>query len=211
MNFSTDIYVKFDYTDVVEGLIITGALFIVAIVATEATPVVLANIEAIVYFVETYGIRQGLTMYSYLGIYNLPDGVITWIQMDMADGDSCVDDVIDSSIPIYQRGLTGEQALQEAHPGTPHEYFPTLVDGVKGGRYVDIYYENIAYEAKVGYTCLSQRIKIQILKDVWLLKNNPDVEGVVWEFFKSDITGRVGASQQLLDFLTANGIEYVIH
>ena len=53
--------------------------------------------------------------------------------------------------------------------------------------------------------------KIQILKDVWLLKNNPDVEGVVWEFFRSDITGRVGASQQLLDFLTANGIEYVIH
>ena len=31
------------------------------------------------------------------------------------------------------------------------------------------------------------------------------------EFFKSDITGRGGATQQLLEFLTQNGIQYVIH
>ena len=32
-------------------------------------------------------------MYRYLGIQNLPNGVISWLQMDMADGDSSVDDV----------------------------------------------------------------------------------------------------------------------
>lgn len=93
LNFSTDIYVKFDFTNVVEGLIITGALVIVVIVAIKATPLVLANIQTIKYYVETYGIRQGLKMYAYLGTSNLPDGVITWIQMDMADGDSCADDI----------------------------------------------------------------------------------------------------------------------
>ena len=41
--------------------------------------------------------------------------------------------------------------------------------------------------------------------------NNKRIHSVVWEFFKSDITGRVGATKQLLDFLTANGIDYVIH
>lgn len=51
---------------------------------------------------------------------------------------------------------------------------------------------------------------VQILKDVWLQKNGY-VDSVVWELFKSDITGRVGGSEQLLKFLTVNGIEYVIH
>ena len=40
---------------------------------------------------------------------------------------------------------------------------------------------------------------------------NGDVTAVVWEFFRSDITGRVGASKELLNFLTENGIHYIIH
>lgn len=32
-------------------------------------------------------------MYATLGIRNLPDGLITWLQMDMADGDSSLDDM----------------------------------------------------------------------------------------------------------------------
>ena len=81
--------------------------------------------------------------------------------MDMADGDSCADDLIDSSIPIYQRGITGEEALEAAHPGESQKYFSTLVDGVSGGRYIDQFSKGIAYEAKVGYTCLSQRIQFK--------------------------------------------------
>ena len=36
---------------------------------------------------------QGMKMYVYLGINNLPNGVISWLQMDMADGDSSLDDM----------------------------------------------------------------------------------------------------------------------
>lgn len=87
--------------------------------------------------------------------------------------------------------------------------FP-LASYLSNPRPLDTSSNNVAYEAKVGYTCLSERIKTQILKDAWLLKNGY-VNDVVWEFFKSDITGRIGATQQLKDFLTANGISYIIH
>ena len=33
-------------------------------------------------------------MYRYLGVQSLPNGVISWLQMDMADGDSSIDDVL---------------------------------------------------------------------------------------------------------------------
>ena len=62
-------------------------------VVAEVTPVVLANIQGLAYYVKTFGIVQGIQMYRYLGIQNLPNGVISWLQMDMADGDSSVDDV----------------------------------------------------------------------------------------------------------------------
>ena len=150
-------------------------------------------------------------MYLCLGINNLPDGVISWIQMDMADGDSCADDLVDSGLAINQLGQSGEDMLKIEHGGESQVYFRTMVNGQRGGRYVDQFADGIAYESKVGYACLSQRLRTQILKDAWLLQNDPSVNGVVWEFFRSEITGQVGASQQLLEFLTQNGIEYVIH
>lgn len=51
---------------------------------------------------------------------------------------------------------------------------------------------------------------MQVLKDAYLIQNK-DVTKVFWHFFKSDITGKVGASQPLKDFLTLHGIEYIIH
>ena len=209
INFSTEIYYVCDVYTVLDSLIVIGAMIIAVILVVNATPVVLAHIEAIKYYVETYGVRQGLNMYSYFGLNSLPDGVITWIQMDLEDGDGCADDLIDAGVPIYQRGASGEAALQAAYPdGVPHRYFQTFVDGQSGGRYVDLLYDNVAYESKVGYMCLSQRIRIQILKDAWLLENG-QVDRVVWVFYRSDITGRIGATQALIDFLVEHGIEYI--
>ncbi|HAU50314.1 MAG TPA: hypothetical protein DCW43_00885 [Clostridiales bacterium] len=37
------------------------------------------------YYIETFGVINGLDLYLALGIQNLPDGVITWVQMDMED------------------------------------------------------------------------------------------------------------------------------
>lgn len=210
INFSLDIYYVCDVYTVLDTVARVGAIVIAVIVIVDATPVVLANIQGIIYYCKTYGIFEGLKMYTYLGIQNLPNGVITWIQMDMADGDSSVDDLIDKGIPIYQRGITGEQALKISHPGESQKFFTTFVDGIKGGRYIDQYANNIAYESKVGYTCLSSRIRLQILKDAWLVDNGY-VDAVVWEFFRSDITGRIGATSQLLELLKSKGIEYIIH
>lgn len=70
--------------------------------------------------------------------------------------------------------------------------------------------DNIAHESKVGYTTLTQRVKTQILKDAELIKTE-EINGAHWHFFTSGVTGKGGASQQLLDFLTENGIKYTIH
>jgi hypothetical protein len=210
INLSCEIYYVCDVYTVLTSVAQVGALVIAIVVAAEVTPVVLANIQGLAYYVKTFGVVQGIQMYQYLGIQNLPNGVISWLQMDMADGDSSLDDMVGANIPIYERGISGEEALKIAHPGSSQVYFQTFVNGNKGGRYVDQLSNGIAYEAKVGYTCLSQRVRIQVMKDAYLLQTN-QVNAVVWEFFKSDITGRGGATQQLLDFLTQNGIQYVIH
>lgn len=131
--------------------------------------------------------------------------------MDMEDGQSSIDDFIDASIPIYKRGLSGEEALRKAHPGgISQKYFETWVNGEKGKRYVDLYIPmtKTAYESKVGYTCLSQRVKMQILKDAYLKSKGNDIQNVVWVFYRSDITGRMGATPSLLKFLTEHGIIY---
>lgn len=210
LNFSYNIEFKTDVYEVIDGVIVLGAIIISAVIVAKATPVVIANLQAISYYVKNFGIYKGLEMYTYLGVSNLPDGVITWIQMDMADGDSSLDDLVDSGIPIYQRGISGEEMLAKKYPGEPHVYFNTIKYGFKGGRYVDQLSNGVAYEAKVGYTCLSNRVKIQIQKDAYLLKNE-EVKGVVWEFYKSDITGRIGATQSLLNYLEQNGIKYNIN
>lgn len=210
INLSCEIYYVCDVYTVLTSVAQVGALVIAIVVAAEVTPVVLANIQGLAYYVKTFGVVQGIQMYQYLGIQNLPNGVISWLQTDMADGDSSLDDMVGANIPIYERGISGEEALKIAHPGSSQVYFQTFVNGNKGGRYVDQLSNGIAYEAKVGYTCLSQRVRIQVMKDAYLLQTN-QVNAVVWEFFKSDITGRGGATQQLLDFLTQNGIQYVIH
>ncbi len=116
--------------------------------------------------------------------------------------------MIDKAIPIYQRGITGEQALQGQYPGGEiHKFFRTD----HGGRYIDVLKDGVAHEAKVGYTCLSKFVKKQILMDVLLRDSDKLVNEVVWHFYKSDITGRIGLSPQLRKFLEKYSIEIVEH
>ncbi len=93
INFSWKIYTVCDVYSVLTSVAQIGALVIAIVLIAEATPVVLANIQGLVYYVKTFGVVQGIQMYRYLGVQNLPDGVISWLQMDMADGDSSLDDV----------------------------------------------------------------------------------------------------------------------
>ncbi|WP_018130097.1 hypothetical protein [Effusibacillus pohliae] len=57
---------------------------------------------------------------------------------------------------------------------------------------------------------VAKRVKQQILKDVALI-NAKEIEGAHWHFFRSTVTGRIGASQSLRTFLEQNGIKYTIH
>lgn len=109
LNFSMKIY---NFCDVymVAGLLAEAAVVGLVIVFTLETSVVAtANVLALKYYVQTFGVQQGIQMYKYLGVESLPDGVISWLQMDMADGDSSLDDVgtvvEESSKALVKEGL----------------------------------------------------------------------------------------------------------
>jgi RHS repeat-associated protein len=78
-------------------------------------------------------------------------------------------------------------------------------------RIVDALIGGIANEAKVGYVALDTFTKTQILKDAMLVAEGGAVKAAHWHFFPSPITGKVGASENVLDMLRANNIGYTIY
>ena len=106
----------------------------------------------------------------------------------------------------YMTGKAGEQVLSATYGGKSQAYFSTSL----GGRRIDQLSENVAYESKVGYTALTQRVRMQVLKDAELIRTGT-IERSVWHFFVSGVTGEGGPSQPLIDFLIQNGIDYIIH
>ncbi|AFC26632.1 YD repeat protein [Saprospira grandis str. Lewin] len=97
-------------------------------------------------------------------------------------------------------GEAGEKALNTLYPGGKAKKFDTK----KGGRIIDSYNPKtkVAREAKVGYlspgSSAEKRALAQLDKDIELLKEG-DIEESVWTFFRSPVTGKVGASPKFLD------------
>lgn len=115
-----------------------------------------------------------------------------------------------STSKIGSTGKVGEDYLKTLG-GTPQKYFGKEFFSdlnSKGGRFVDQLVNGVAHESKVGYTTLTKDIREQIAKDAALL-NNPEsgIKKVVWNFFRSPETGKVGASKSLLKELEKAGIE----
>jgi len=78
----------------------------------------------------------------------------------------------------------------------------------KGGRYIDQFVNGVAHESKTGYTTLTKEIQEQIAKDKELLTTpGSEVKQVIWNFFESPTTGKVGASKDLLKALEDAGIQ----
>ncbi|NNM88484.1 MAG: hypothetical protein HKL95_08190, partial [Phycisphaerae bacterium] len=102
-----------------------------------------------------------------------------------------------------QLGKWGEARLSQELDGLglkPPSPFITT----EGPRYVDRILDGWAYEAKAGVNVgLTSKIEVQVLKDAALI-NTEKIRGSTWFFFQ-------GAQQELLDFLTANGIKYVVY
>ncbi|WP_343606830.1 hemagglutinin repeat-containing protein [Roseateles sp.] len=107
---------------------------------------------------------------------------------------------------IGASGAVGETELKKLGGVSQKSY-----DTSMGKRFVDqVDPSNVGHESKVGYTSLTEDIKVQIKKDVEILAGK-DLKDVVWHFYKSPVTGQVGASKDLLDELTKSGIKYIIH
>ena len=80
----------------------------------------------------------------------------------------------------------------------------------RGARFVDRLVDGIAHESKVGATSLTEFVSRQVAKDVELIHSG-QVDGAVWHFFRSPVTGEIGPSAPLYQLLDQNGIGIVIH
>lgn len=107
---------------------------------------------------------------------------------------------------IGATGQIGENALAQEIGGESQVFFQTS----RGGRYVDQLVNGIANEAKVGYQSLTSEIRLQVLKDIELV-NTQQVQGAIWNFYRSPVTGLIGPSKPLGNFLNANNIPYILH
>lgn len=106
---------------------------------------------------------------------------------------------------IGSTGKIGENELARLG-GVPHAFFPTN----DGTRFVDRFVNGVAHESKVGYQTLTPEIRRQIAKDAYLLQNNKQrVTDVVWHFYRSPVTGRIGGSGPLIQELWNHGITTV--
>jgi len=94
---------------------------------------------------------------------------------------------------------------------------PALVEQslktVGGIRRVDVLKlgdELVAIESKVGKTALTARVRQELARD-WWLRRQGQVQRVVWEFSRSDVTGEIGATKSLLEKLEKLGIDVIIN
>ena len=118
----------------------------------------------------------------------------------------------------YRNGTNGERGLEfmlkrsKLSPKRQKRY-SYIYKGRKYTRIVDVYTEvdKIAHESKVGYTCLNKRIKSEIDKDVYLRRHDSSINEVTWHFYRSEKTGKIGASKALINYLRKNHINIVFH
>jgi hypothetical protein len=120
-------------------------------------------------------------------------------------GAGSVDDIANAYSRIGSTGKVGEDALKLLGARS-QAYFPTSM----GGRRVDQLVLGVAHEAKVGYVSLGKDVAKQIAKDVELVQTNAVAE-VIWHFFRSPVTGRIGGSAPLYEQLRKAGIGIVVH
>ena len=78
-----------------------------------------------------------------------------------------------------------------------------------GKRVVDQFSDFVINESKVGYKYLTEDIKLQIAKDVEIVRAGEAI-AAKWWFFKSPKTGKVGGSEPLKQELDLRGIEFEI-
>ena len=84
---------------------------------------------------------------------------------------------------------------------------------VGGARRVDVLKlgdETVAIESKAGRTALDSRVRQEVARDWWLQRQG-QVGRVQWEFSRSEVTGQVGPTSQLLGKLQKLGFDVKIN
>lgn len=78
---------------------------------------------------------------------------------------------------------------------------------LNGKRVMDQVVGKIGYEAKTGYKTLTKDIQKQIANDKKILNSGGNIENIIWNFYRSPHTGKVGASKPLQKALKDAGIK----
>jgi len=79
-------------------------------------------------------------------------------------------------------------------------------------RRVDIVADGVGYEVKVGFQNNVSRLLEQINKDAEIVvRGLHGIKRIEWHFLRSSRTGKIGASEQVLNYLRSKGIKFVIH
>lgn len=119
--------------------------------------------------------------------------------------DTVVAEEVAAKSGIGVTGEIGENALKQLG-GESQVFFNTT----QGKRYVDQFVNGMANESKVGYQSLTPSIRLQVMKDVELMETG-DIKGSIWNFYRSPVTGKIGPSEPLCNFLNQNNIPVVLH
>lgn len=153
--------------------------------------------------------EDGLALYFGAKMFPVGGGKGNLLKLETETAATVKGTVQNTPSKIGATGAVGERYLKTLG-GVSQKYFATEI-GV-GGRFVDQFVNGVANESKVGYTTLTSDVKMQIAKDVELLKNSAEtgVKKVVWNFFESPITGKAGASKSLQEALKKAGIETTV-
>jgi len=111
---------------------------------------------------------------------------------------------------IYNTWQQAEQSLRNGLDAVSKTFRTTAE---LGNRVVDAFntQTGVIAEAKYGYACRTEFILNQIAKDAWLLANNASVKAIEWHFYISQLTGKGGPSDPLLQELFRAGIKVIFH
>ena len=110
INFTTKMYFVSDIFTVLDYVAKAGAVVIIVIIAVKASPIILANLKAIISSCSLFGIKNGLSMYLTFGA----NGILSFVELDLSDGDSSVDDIALQLAKVLQKDLSdGDSVLDD--------------------------------------------------------------------------------------------------
>lgn len=97
-NYSTGANCVFDIYMFIDYAIVVGEILIISLIVMDFAPIVVANMKALAFYIKTFGVKEGIKTFLVLGAANAPNvtnGLVSYLQMDMADGDSSLDDFVE--------------------------------------------------------------------------------------------------------------------